>query len=215
EGLPFGFQAFALPIYLRESGRSLVAIGFLGALSAPWMLKPLWAPLVDRYGTTRRSWIVPLLAALAATCGAAGLLSPRTEAGLAELLALVFLMNLLAATMDIAIDGLAVDLLGPEELGAGNAAQVVGYKVGMLSGGGLFVWASARFSWQVLLASMGVLIVGVMAVAAAAPATRTRAHAPQPLARVGGDLVRALRAPGGGRVLAYPATYQLGGTTAR
>src|SRR5262249_47880532 len=78
------------------------------------------------------------------------------------------------------------------------------------SGGGLFVWASARFSWQVLLASMGVLIVGVMAVAAAAPATRTRAHAPQPLARVVGDLGRALRAPGSGVLLPYLATYTRG-----
>ena len=47
EGLPFGFQSIALPVYLRESGSSLVAIGFLSTLSLPWMLKPLWAPLVE------------------------------------------------------------------------------------------------------------------------------------------------------------------------
>ncbi|HOG13146.1 MAG TPA: hypothetical protein PLR47_09110, partial [Smithellaceae bacterium] len=48
QGLPFGFQATALPALLRERGLSLAAIGFAGALAAPWLLKPLWAPLVDR-----------------------------------------------------------------------------------------------------------------------------------------------------------------------
>ena len=64
QGLPFGFQAKALPIYLREQGVGLTEIGLLGALALPWMLKALWAPLVDRYGSTRfgrrKSWIVPM-----------------------------------------------------------------------------------------------------------------------------------------------------------
>ena len=41
QGLPFGFQATALPVYLREAGLSLTAIGFATALSLPWMLKVL------------------------------------------------------------------------------------------------------------------------------------------------------------------------------
>ena len=64
QGLPFGFQATALPVYLRANGVSLEAIGFVTSLAAPWMLKPLWAPLVDRYGSARfgrrKSWILPL-----------------------------------------------------------------------------------------------------------------------------------------------------------
>jgi PAT family beta-lactamase induction signal transducer AmpG len=210
EGLPFGFQAFALPIYLRESGTSLVAIGFLGALSLPWMFKFLWAPLVDRYGATRRSWMLPLLLGLALTCGAAGLCDPATRAGLAALLALVFLMNLLAATLDIAVDGLAVDLLGPRELGPGNAAQVVGYKIGMLSGGGLFVLASSALSWRVLLALMGAVLLAVLLATLAAPSARTRLHPPQRLRVVFGDLARALAAPAGRGLLLFLVTYKLG-----
>jgi MFS family permease len=214
EGLPFGFQSLTLPIYLRESGRSLVAIGFLGALSLPWMLKPLWAPLVDGYGATRRAWILPLLAGVAASCAAAGLADPTTGAGLAALLALVFAMNLFAATLDIAVDGLAVDLLERRELGGGNAAQVVGYKVGMMTGGGLFVWASAYLPWRLLLAVMGGIVLLVMLAAALAPATRTRAVPPQRLGAVVSDLVRALRAPGSAGLLLFLVTYKLGETMA-
>jgi MFS transporter, PAT family, beta-lactamase induction signal transducer AmpG len=210
QGLPFGFQAFALPVYLRESGRSLVAIGFLGALSLPWALKPLWAPLVDRYGATRRAWIVPLMLGLAACCAAAGLVDASTSGGLAALLALVFAMNLLAATQDIAVDGLAVDLLSGGELGMGNAAQVVGYKIGMLVGGGLFVWASAYVSWRLLLPAMAALVLACMSVALAMPAARTRTHAPAPLGAIVRRLVAALATPGNATLLAFLVTYKVG-----
>lgn len=166
QGLPFGFQATALPIYLRASGASLTAIGFASALALPWMLKVFWSPLVDRYGSDRigrrRSWILPLQTLLGLSCFAAALVT--SEENLPWLLLLVFLMNLFAATMDIAVDGLAVDLLELPELGQGNVAQVVGYKAGMLTGGGLLVWASGRIGWEGLFIAMGTLTLAATTV---------------------------------------------------
>ena len=163
QGLPFGFQASALPIYLRSHGVSLSTIGFAGALALPWLLKALWAPLVDRYSSAkigrRKSWILPMQLLLALTCAAAATLDPNTQ--LTPLLILVFCMNLFAATQDIAVDGLAVDLLAEDELGPGNAAQVVGYKLGMLTGGGLLVWLSTHIGWQGLFLCMALLISAV------------------------------------------------------
>jgi MFS family permease len=168
QGLPFGFQATALPIYLRDRGVSLTAIGFAGALTLPWLLKVFWAPLVDRYGSSRfghyRSWIVPAQAGLA-LCAALCALVPAQDA-LWLLLALVLVMNFFAATQDIAVDGLCVRLLGPGDLGPANAAQVVGYKAGMLTGGGLLVWASARIGWSGLFAAMSALMLAVLAATA-------------------------------------------------
>ena len=81
--------------------------------------------------------------------------------GTMTLLALVFAMNLVAATQDIAVDGLAVDILDADELGTGNAAQVVGYKAGMLLGGGIILWLTSFLSWERLFL--------VMSLAAALP----------------------------------------------
>lgn len=166
QGLPFGFQATALPIYLRSSGSSLTAIGFASALALPWMLKVFWSPLVDRFGSSRigrrRSWILPLQVLLALTCFAGAMVT--SEEHLPWLLLVVFLMNLFAATMDIAVDGLAVDILELPELGQGNVAQVVGYKTGMLTGGGLLVWASGTIGWSGLFVAMGILTILAMAV---------------------------------------------------
>lgn len=214
QGLPFGFQATALPALLRERGISLTAIGFAGALAAPWLLKPLWAPLVDRYWSgkigRRRSWIIPLqtfmiLIMLASVPAAAsGAVTP--------LLVCIFFMNLCAATQDIAVDGLAVDILKEEELGPGNAAQVAGYKVGMILGGGILVWLAGRAGWGILFLTMAAVAAlplffilryresDVNGPAADRPKPSDFLHA----------LSAALRSPGAIPFLVFLATYKTG-----
>ena len=223
QGLPFGFQATALPVYLRTAGMSLQGIGLAAALSLPWSLKILWAPLVDRYGGgrfgRRKSWILPLQLLLALTCAAAALVPPKE--GLTPILLLVLGMNLFAATMDIAVDGLAVDVLALEELGQGNVAQVVGYKVGMLTGGGLLVWASGTIGWEGLFAAMTGLIAACFLVTVGWRETdQTRRREPaSPLVHPRfGEIVTALRrgvgGTGGGWLLLFIVTYKLGETMA-
>ena len=56
QGLPYGFFTQALPVVLRQSGYTLTEISATGLLFAPWAVKFLWAPYVDRYGTRRR-WL--------------------------------------------------------------------------------------------------------------------------------------------------------------
>lgn len=221
QGLPFGFQATALPVYLRAAGLSLAGVGLASALSLPWSLKILFAPLVDRYGGhrfgRRRAWILPLQLGLLGCCAVAALVPP--ERGLTPILVLVFGMNLFAATMDVAVDGLAVDVLERDELGQGNVAQVVGYKVGMLTGGGLLVWASGRIGWEGLFLVMTALIAICFVVtllwreramplaADRPPAVHTR------LADVLALLKRGVAA-GGGWLLLFIGTYKLGETMA-
>ncbi len=143
QGLPFGFFTQGLPVILRQRGFSLAEIGFSSLLAAPWALKWLWAPLVDRFYSRafgrRRSWIVPPQVLTAVTL--LGLAVLGGAASLHVLLGAVFVLNLLAATQDIATDGLAVDLLSPSERGVANGMQVAGYRLGMIAGGGaLLIW---------------------------------------------------------------------------
>jgi MFS transporter, PAT family, beta-lactamase induction signal transducer AmpG len=216
QGLPFGFQASALGAYLRQDGASRTAIGFLSALSAPWLLKALWAPLVDRYGSVRfgrrKSWIVPLQGLLAVTCFAASAMDFKTQ--LPMLLALVFLMNLFAATMDIAVDGLAVDILRAEDLGLGNSAQVVGYKIGMLVGGGLLVWLTADLGRAALFWVMGGLCLAVMVATFFFPEVSRAAEGAvkenPTFAEVWQRVKVAVKSPGSGWLILAMLTYKLG-----
>lgn len=158
QGIPFGFQATALPLMLRERNVSLALIGMSTLLASPWMLKFLWAPLVDmkwnRSAGRRRSWIIPLQVLLISAIIAA---SKTIDMGMYLLAVNILLMNIAAATQDCAVDGLAVDILAENELGYGNSAQVVGYKAGMILSGGLLVWLSGYYGWNMQFVVMALI----------------------------------------------------------
>ncbi len=133
EGLPFGFVYVSLPVYLRTRGVNLVEIGLLSLAGLSWSLKPLWAPLVDRYGR-KYHWMAGALLFLAL---AVGLLTLVPPAGRLYFL-LVFLCTLSSATLDISVDGYTIELVEEDELGPANGVRVSAYRVAMIaSGGGL------------------------------------------------------------------------------
>jgi MFS family permease len=217
QGLPFGFQLIALPAYLRAEGVSLAGIGLASALSLPWVFKIVWGPVVDRWGSTsfgrRKSWILPLQLGLLTSCVVAAYVPPSR--GLWTLLAMVFLMNLFASTMDVAVDGMAVDLLRQEELGYGNVAQVVGYKLGIFVGGGFLLWAERWIGWNGLFLGMSALIAAAIVVAFGFREPPPKAdHLHDSLGAVFAALRRALRVPGTGFLLLFIGTYKLGETLA-
>jgi PAT family beta-lactamase induction signal transducer AmpG len=219
QGLPFGFQVTALPLLLRERGVSLQSISFAGVLAAPWMAKALWAPWVDRFGNAafgrRKSWIVPMQLGLV-ICAVIASRTEQTEL----LLGLVFFMNLFAATQDIAVDGLAVSWIRPGDLGIANAFQVVGYKLGMLTGGGLLLWASARIGYRGMFEVMAVLIAIVLIVAIFVREERSsqepdaQAAKPLTLRDIWLLLKEALRARATVPLIAVVLTYKAGETLA-
>ncbi|MGG6242491.1 MFS transporter [Nodosilinea sp. AN01ver1] len=159
--LPSAFFFQALPIFLRQQGASLGVIGLLGLLTLPWMLKFLWAPLVDRYGSRRwghyKSWIVATQGLLALTLLACASINVVDNARL--LFQGVFLVVTLAATQDIATDALAVRLLAPHERGWGNGIQSAGRAMGGILGGGVMLLTLNQLGWQ---SSVWILAAGVV-----------------------------------------------------
>ncbi|MGH8516180.1 MAG: MFS transporter [Panacagrimonas sp.] len=156
QGLPFGFFTQALPVLLRERGLSLAAIGASSLLFLPWGLKFLWAPLVDHTGS-RRGWILTLQ--LLTLAGALSLSQADLETSLIPIFAALLLFNLLAATQDVATDGLAVRLLGPAERGLGNGVQVGAYRIGMILGGGALLWLFAQAGWSAMFLGMAAILL--------------------------------------------------------
>jgi len=178
QGLPDGFFRQALPVMLRREGVSLEGIGLASLLMLPWALKFLWAPLVDRHGWSRlgrrRSWILPLQSLAVLLLLALSEADPQR--GLAPLLAGVLVINFLAATQDIAADGLAVTLLRPEERGLGNGIQVAAYRLGMILSGGVLIIFLEEIGW----ARTFYLMAGVSALALVPVALMREAPSPVP-----------------------------------
>ncbi|KAF5888805.1 major facilitator superfamily domain-containing protein 3-like isoform X1, partial [Clarias magur] len=153
QGIPYGLQSSLLPVYLRGAGQSLTRISLAKVLYFPWVLKVLWAPLVDRAGS-KRCWLVSTVGGLALVCLAGATLSPEIQQG--GVAGILLAMNALVSVQDVAVDGAAVRLLrGASELGLGNTAQVVGYKAGsVFAGGGLLaVIDVVGWDWTFILLS--------------------------------------------------------------
>ncbi|WP_043661180.1 MFS transporter [Nocardia thailandica] len=211
QGLPFGFFTQALPVVLRESGFSLVAISASGVLFLPWALKFLWAPCVDRYGT-RRTWLLTMQ--LGAAAVAAILSCLDLSSSLRWLFAGIVVVNLLSATQDVATDGLAVRLLGPRERGLGNGIQVGAYRIGMIVGGGALLWLFAVSGWRLLfLAMAGLIVLTTIPVWLLREPVTDRPPRPKPVLLLGTWLVR-LRRPGVVGFIALIGAYKFGDSMA-
>lgn len=208
QGLPYGFFTQALPVLLREQGLSLKAIAAFNLLFLPWALKFLWAPAVDRYGS-RRQWLLPLQ--LSAAVLALALAATDPSVSLLPLLAALLLFNFIAATQDVATDGLAVRLLDPQARGLGNGLQVGGYRVGMIAGGGGLLALYAYSGWEAMCFAMAALLLlaslPVWPLREAAPA----AGEPTSLSRtLSWAWLDRLRQPGMGTLLLLVCAYKFG-----
>lgn len=208
QAIPLGFFIEAVPAIGRDVGLSLREIGWIQVLAAPFLLKFLWAPFVDRFGSRRghyRSWLVPLQSAAVAVVVALALWRPGVPA--AWLLAGGGLFLLLAATQDIATDGLAVRLLSREERGAGNGIQVGGYYLGQILGGGLMLILFGSLGWTAALLAMAALLVlpvpQLLGFREPPPVPRDRPPG-------FGALARFLRRPGVGIWVAVLVVYRAG-----
>jgi PAT family beta-lactamase induction signal transducer AmpG len=160
QAIPLGFFIVAVPAILRSQGLSLEGVGLLSAIAFPWLIKFLWAPLVDRFGSERRghfrSWILPLQTLSVLTVVGISFLDLSTRFVPLVLAGAVFM--LLAATQDVATDGLSVRILRHDERGPGNGVQVGGYYLGQIVGGGLMLIAFHRLGWSAAVLAMAAFL---------------------------------------------------------
>jgi PAT family beta-lactamase induction signal transducer AmpG len=205
EGFPFGIVVDNLPVYFRTHGVSLTEIGLMSLLGAPWTLKVLWSPLVDRFGTRQR-WIVSCLATLTLVLSVLPLF-PASQPSMG-LWATLFVLTMASATQDIAIDAYTIGLLNPGEEGVANGVRVSAYRVALIVGGGGLVILAGTLGWPGVFG-----LAAAMAAALAVLASRSPAlHAPptdpqQPWFR---PLWDWLARPGAPLIFLFVLTYKLG-----
>lgn len=146
-GLPLALTASTLSAWLAESGINKSTIGLFAAVSTPYALKFLWAPLIDglrfpilcRLLGFRRGWLVAMQLAVAFSLMLLGLADPSISPWVTASAAL--LVAICSASQDIIIDAYRVEILKPEQYGAGAANAVLGYRIGMIvsSAGALYL----------------------------------------------------------------------------
>jgi PAT family beta-lactamase induction signal transducer AmpG len=160
-GLPYFFFNETVPVWLAASGMSLAGIGLASGASLPWVLKFLWAPLVDRLGS-RRLWIRVCLGLLAATTALLAGADPARHAG--QLAALLLFYVTLSATQDIAIDAYTIETTHGRELGVANSVRIGAYRSASFVSSAFLVWVAARHGWRAAFLA-GAALLGALALA--------------------------------------------------
>ena len=135
QGFPFGLVTVALPAFLLERGTSPAAVGgFVGAAMLPWTFKWLAGPMMDRFTFLamgrRRPWVLFAQLGLVLT-GVAFAFFPGALDALVVLTALCFVLNCFGAAQDVAVDGMAMDVLPEDEHGRANSVMAFGQVSGI------------------------------------------------------------------------------------
>ena len=201
-GLPLALSGATLAIWLTEAGVGLTAIGLFAAVGTPYSVKFLWAPLIDRVPVPlltpllgrRRSWMVLIQLMLMAAIAVLGFTRPQEAPLVTAFCAL--LVAFLSASQDVVIDAYRIEILTPEQQGAGAAATQAGYRMGMIaSGAGALFLVHGGLDWSLVYAVMAVLLVAGLVVALRAPEPEAEAEASPSAAGFGSRLKNMVADP--------------------
>lgn len=148
QGIPLGL-ASAIPMLLQNTGISYKQQAEFSFAYWPFSLKLLWAPIVDSVYVgwigKRKSWLIPTQYLIGVFMLILSLhvnqwLGTETEQPNVFILTLLFfLMNFMAATQDIAVDGWALTMLKRNNVGHASTCNSVGQTAGYFLGFVVFI----------------------------------------------------------------------------
>lgn len=175
-GFPWVLIGSVMTLWLKDEGLSRSAIGLFGYVFAVFAINFLWAPLVDtiripylakRIGQ-RKAWIVTMQVVIFSASVAMYFISVQTSLAYAAATALVIAAA--AATQDVAIDALRIELVGRSEQAmvvVGAAMATAGWYSGYNGGGALALYGVSALKemgvdepWNLIYLLMtGVIVV--------------------------------------------------------
>jgi PAT family beta-lactamase induction signal transducer AmpG len=153
EGFPYTIIRTVSSVFFRDRGVSLEGIGLTSLFGIPWVLKFLWGPHIDEYGT-KRTWMLSTQFLLVTLVTAAAFLSDVPDG--IRVIAVLFLAGaFIAATHDMAIDGYYLEALDEKGQAKFVGYRVMAYRIAMMVGTGVIVTLGTTAGWVAGFLSAG------------------------------------------------------------
>ena len=135
ESLPFSAVMMVSLIMFKEMGLTDTQITlYTGWLGLPWVIKPIWSPIIDNL-KTKRWWIITMQFVMGAALGLVALTIPTTI-WLQGSLVLFMLLAFASATHDISADGFYIIGLTDKDQEFYVGIRNTFYRIGMVIGQG-------------------------------------------------------------------------------
>ncbi len=135
QGVPIGLFWFAIPAWMAANGATATDVAYvLGLTALPWSLKLVNGFIMDRYTFLamgrRRVWLIGAQLLMVALLIACAVIGPGVKD--IALLGLVgFVVNAATTFQDVAVDGLAVDIMEEDERSRASGMMFGGQSIGM------------------------------------------------------------------------------------
>lgn len=163
QGIPYVVVMTVAVIMFKRLGVSNSHIAYYTSiLYLPWVLKPLWSPIVQRIGT-RRSWVIVMQLLVGLGLGAIALVIPSPDFVRYTLAAFAF-VAIASATHDIAADGFYLLALNSHQQAWFVGIRSTSYRMASIVGQGILIMLAGQ-----LEVSTGLPLVRIEATASAAP----------------------------------------------
>ena len=165
QGIPEGLTFFAIPAWMAMNGKTPAEIGsFAAVVIIPWTFKIVVAPLMDRFSFLsmgrRRPWVLFGQLGLVLTFFSMAFISDPLN-HLPALMFAGFWVSFFGAFQDIAVDGMAIDIIPPNQQARANGimwgSKTAGISVS-LAVGSWFI-NSYGFAYAVVALSSVVLLI--------------------------------------------------------
>ncbi len=150
-GLPIALTGSTLQAWYTEAQVNLMTIGLLSLVGLPYLLKVLWAPLMERYvpfkGGKRAVWMILWQLCIAFCLLVMSCLSPIISPHLMSAVALMVAFS--SASQDVVVDAYRTDISQSHERGFAAALLSVGYRFAMLVSGAFALVIASNMGWVV------------------------------------------------------------------
>jgi MFS transporter, PAT family, beta-lactamase induction signal transducer AmpG len=165
QGIPY-VVVMTLSVVMYKNlgiGNTEIAL-YTSWLYLPWVIKPLWSPIVDLFGR-KRGWIVGLQFLVGAALAGVALSLPAPQF-FQLTLAVFWLMAFASATHDIAADGFYMLALREKQQAAFVGVRSTFYRLAMIAGQGGLVYLAGELAqrsgnvvqaWVVVMAVLALM----------------------------------------------------------
>ena len=167
EGLPYAIVIIVSTIMYKNLGLTNTEIAlYTSWLYLPWVIKPLWSPLVEIL-KTKRFWIISMQILIGSCLAGIALTLPSSNY-LQYTLAFMWLLAFSSATHDIAVDGFYMMALPSKSQAWFIGIRNTFYRFAILTGQGLIVilagifqnWTGDIFrAWSILFICLSILFL--------------------------------------------------------
>ena len=168
QGIPEGLLWYAIPAWLAMNGKSAAEIGsYVAVIGIPWSLKIINAPLMDRFTYLsmgrRRPWVLFGQLGLIASFFSMSLINNPLN-NLSLLMILGFIVSFFEVTQDIAVDGMAIDILPVDQQARANGLMWGSKTLGISASVAAGSWIMSEYGYFYAIISFSVVVCLIMMV---------------------------------------------------